>query len=137
MNLDLSGKRALVCGSTSGIGKAAAIELAALGASVTLVARDAGKLREAVAALPRSGAQAHDTIAADFSKPAEAVKAVVAVADAARPWLILVNNTGGPPPGPALSATPEHLHAALDAMLVSAQLLTQALTPGMKAAKFG
>jgi 3-oxoacyl-[acyl-carrier protein] reductase len=137
MNLDLSGKRALVCGSTSGIGKAAAIELAQLGASVTLAARDAGKLNSALAALPRKDGQTHDTIAADFSKPAEAAKAVSGAADANRPWLILVNNTGGPTPGPASGATPEQLHAALDAMLVSAQLLTQLLTPGMKAARYG
>src|SRR5262245_23854329 len=132
MNLDLTGKRALVCGSTSGIGKAAAIELAQLGASVTLAARDAGKLKDAIGALPRKDGQAHDTIAADFSKPAEAAKAVSGAADANRPWLILVNNTGGPPPGPASTASPEQLHAALDAMLVTAQLLTQLLTPGMK-----
>jgi 3-oxoacyl-[acyl-carrier protein] reductase len=137
MNLDLSGKRALVCGSTSGIGKATAVELAALGASVTLAARDPAKLREALAALPTKSGQAHDTIAADFSKPAEAAKAVASAMEANRPWHILVNNTGGPPPGPAASATPEQLHAALDAMLVSAQLLTQALAPGMKQAKYG
>jgi len=137
MNLDLSGKRALVCGSTSGIGRACAIELAGLGASVTLAARDGGKLKEALASLPRKQGQMHDTVVADFSKPAEAAKAVSAAADVERPWLILVNNTGGPPPGPAAGATPEQLHAALDSMLVSAQLLTQLLTPGMKAAKFG
>jgi len=137
MNLDLSGKRALVCGSTSGIGRACAIELAGLGASVTLAARDPSKLKEAVGALPRKGPQPHDSVVADFSKPGEAAMAVVGAADASRPWVILVNNTGGPPPGPALGATPEQLHAALDAMLVSAQLLTQALAPGMKGAKFG
>ena len=40
MNLSLKGKRALVCGSTQGIGKAAAVELALLGAEITLVARN-------------------------------------------------------------------------------------------------
>jgi 3-oxoacyl-[acyl-carrier protein] reductase len=137
MNLDLSGKRALVCGSTSGIGRAAAVELALLGASVTLAARDPGKLGEALGALPGGAGHGHGTIVADFSKPAEAARAVAAGADASRPWVILVNNTGGPPPGPAAAATPEHLHAALDAMLVSAQLLVQALTPGMKGARYG
>ena len=45
MNLNLTGKRAVVCGSTEGIGKASAIELALLGAHVTLVARNEAKLK--------------------------------------------------------------------------------------------
>jgi 3-oxoacyl-[acyl-carrier protein] reductase len=64
-------------------------------------------------------------------------RAVAAAADPKRPWVILINNTGGPPPGPAIDATPEQLRASLDSMLVSAQVLTQAAVPGMKAAKFG
>ena len=46
MDLGLKGKHAVVCGSTQGIGKASAIELAALGASVTLMARDEAKLKQ-------------------------------------------------------------------------------------------
>ena len=46
MNLDLTGKRAVVCGSTQGIGKASAVELALLGANVTLIARDENKLKD-------------------------------------------------------------------------------------------
>ena len=46
MDLNLNGKRALVCGSTRGIGKAIAIELALLGASVTLVARNERALQD-------------------------------------------------------------------------------------------
>lgn len=137
MNLDLSGKRALVCGSTSGIGRACAIELANLGADVTLAARDGAKLNDALASLPRPRSQSHDTLTLDFSKPADVQRAVATAMDPKRPWLILVNNTGGPPPGPAIDATPEQLRASLDSMLVSAQLLTQALVPAMKQARFG
>ena len=46
INLDLSGKRAMVCGSTQGIGKSTAIELAEMGATVTLVSRNEDKLKE-------------------------------------------------------------------------------------------
>ena len=48
MNLSLKGKTALVCGSTQGIGKASAIELAKLGATCVLIARDENKLAEAI-----------------------------------------------------------------------------------------
>ena len=119
MNLDLSGKRALVCGSTSGIGRACAVELANLGASVTLAARDKEKLANALNSLPRSG---HDTLPVDFSKPAEVQQALAAAADPRRPWLILINNTGGPPPGPALDATPDQLRASLDQNVRMVQL---------------
>ena len=67
MNLDLTGKHAFVCGSSQGIGKAAAMELAKLGATVTLIARNDARLRSAVADLP--GKVKHDYIIADFSNP--------------------------------------------------------------------
>jgi 3-oxoacyl-[acyl-carrier protein] reductase len=136
MNLDLSGKRALVCGSSSGIGLASAVELAELGASVTLAARDGGKLREALSRLPRSG-QGHDTITVDFSRSEDARRTVAAAADPKRPWVILVNNTGGPPPGLAIDASAEQLRAAYESMLVSAHLIVQALVPAMKQARYG
>ena len=75
MNLDLKGKHALVCGSTQGIGKAAAIELALLGAKVTLVARNEEKLKAAVADLDLMCN--HDYIVADFSFPENVKNALV------------------------------------------------------------
>ena len=69
MNLDLSGKRAVVCGSTQGIGKASAIELAKLGASITLLARDEAKLKTVLTELDTSSGQQHDYLIADFNHP--------------------------------------------------------------------
>ncbi len=139
MNLDLSGKRALVCGSSQGIGFAAAVEIASLGASVTLLARNAESLKAAVGKLPfKSGAgQTHGFLAVDFAKPDEVRSVVEASLDAARPYHILVNNTGGPPPGTALDAKPAEFLACLNTQLMCAVLLTQALMPGFKAAKYG
>ena len=71
MNLDLHGKTAIVCGSTQGIGRAAAIELSLLGANVTLVARDEQKLKHVWGELHHSGYQLHHYLVADFSHPAE------------------------------------------------------------------
>ena len=67
MNLDLSGKHALVCGASQGIGRAAAIALAELGADVTVLARSRAALEAVVAALPRSGAQTHGWIDVDMN----------------------------------------------------------------------
>ena len=70
----LGGKRALVCGSTQGIGRACAFEFARLGASVTLLARDAARLESVrdeitAGAAGAGGAPRHDVICADFTKP--------------------------------------------------------------------
>ncbi|MGQ0629259.1 MAG: SDR family NAD(P)-dependent oxidoreductase, partial [Phycisphaerales bacterium] len=70
MDLDLKGTRALVCGSSSGIGRACAIELAGLGAHITLMARDEAKLEGVAAALPRGAGQNHNYIVADLGNPA-------------------------------------------------------------------
>ena len=66
MNLDLHNKNAIVCGSTQGIGKCIAIELAKLGAKVTLIARNEDALKAAVQELDGNG---HDYLVADFSNP--------------------------------------------------------------------
>lgn len=134
MDLSLANRRALVCGSTQGIGRATAVELATLGASVTLMARDEAKLREVAAQLPRAAGQSHDILAADFASP-DAVAA--AVRSGPGGWHILINNAGGPPGGPALDATPDAYLAAFKMHILSGQALVQALVPAMKQAKFG
>lgn len=138
MNLDLTGKRALVCGSTQGIGKAAAVELALLGASVTLIARDGDRLAKAVGdlAVIQPG-QKHGTLRADFAKPDEVRSVAAASLEPDRPYHILVNNTGGPPPGTALDAKPEELAATMNAQLICALHLTQLLVPQFKQARYG
>ncbi len=69
MNLDLTNKNALICGSTAGIGKATAILLAKLGATVTLVARDEAKLKETLIELAHDKGQKHNYFVADFTNP--------------------------------------------------------------------
>jgi 3-oxoacyl-[acyl-carrier protein] reductase len=135
METSLNGKGALVCGSTQGIGKAAAVELALLGATVTLIARDEAKLREVAAGLPAPTGQKHDWVAADFSRPEDVAAAVQRVPP--EPVHILVNNTGGPKGGPAHAAGAAEFEAAFRMHVVSSQLLVQALLPGMKAEKYG
>ena len=130
----LKGKRALVCGSTQGIGRAAAIELASRGAAVTLFARDPVALERVRAELPGTG---HTSRAADFNDN-DAVRAAAAaeVRDSGTIQL-LVNNTGGPPAGPILDASPDAFLRAFRAHLINNQLLAQAVIPGMKEAGYG
>jgi 3-oxoacyl-[acyl-carrier protein] reductase len=138
MNLSLTGKKAFVCGSTQGIGKAAAVELAALGASVVLVARSKEKLEAVLDELDASQGQKHAYIAADFNDP-NALKTTVAeyLASDPAPVHILVNNTGGPAGGRAIDDDPQKFIDTFNAHLVCNQILAQALVGGMRAEKYG
>lgn len=136
MDLNLTGKHALVCGASEGIGRAAAIELARLGADVTLLARREAALRDALAALPANGTQQHGVLVADVSQTQALGDAVAALA-ANKPVHILVNNTGGPPGGAAHAAGIEAYLDAFNKHLVANQTLLQAVLPGMRAARWG
>lgn len=137
MKIDLKGKRALVCGSTAGIGKAVALQMAEAGASVTLLARNEDKLKSVLAELATGEGQKHDYLVADFSKP-EALKIVVeSHMKSAMPYHILLNNTGGPAGGKAIEAELNEFEAAFRSHLMCNHILVQALVDGMKAEKYG
>lgn len=136
MNLDLTGKHAIVCGSSQGIGKAIAIELAELGAKITLFARNPNTLERAKMALSTKQGQDHDILIADFSKPEE-VKETITAYVKQNPAHILINNTGGPPAGPATEANANDFIAAFSAHLLCNHHLMQAVVPTMKEEGFG
>ncbi len=136
MDLNLAGKHALVCGASEGIGRAAAVELALLGADVTVLARREDALRAVTEALPRQGEQNHGWLCADMGDLTTLdnhVRALVAT----RPVHILINNSGGPPSGPASTARREDFETAFAQHLLANHLLVQALLPGMCAARWG
>lgn len=137
MNLNLTGKTALVCGSTQGIGKATAIELALLGANVTLMARNEESLRQTLPELDGSKGQTHRYIVADFSETG-AVKTAIDRYLADYPTVhILINNTGGPAGGPLIEATADQFTSTFHNHLVNNQALVQAVFPSMKEAGYG
>lgn len=135
MDLKLEGKRALVCGSSQGIGWASARELAQLGCSVTLLSRDQRRLSDLLAELP-SGVE-HHTIACDVTHHDELCEKVSAQIKNAGSFDILINNSGGPPGGPITDAAPAAFTAALSQHLYPAIVLMQLLLPDMKKKKFG
>lgn len=136
MNLDLTGKNALVCGSSKGIGKAAAVEIALLGANVTLVARSAEVLEQLVGELDNSKGQQHGFLIADFSD-SEDLQQKIGALTSTKTIHVLINNTGGPPSGPIIDASPAAFQQAFHNHLICNHILVQACAPGMRDAGYG
>lgn len=137
MELDLTGRHALVCGASQGIGRACAIELAQLGASVTVLARRAAALAAVVADLPRTNTeQVHDYVTADTADT-DGLRDLAQHIVAQAPIHILINNSGGPPPGPAHGAKIDDFLAAYRQHLIANHVLAETVIPGMQAAHFG
>ena len=131
MNLDLSGKTALVCGSSQGIGKASAMELSKMGANIILLARNEGRLAEVKKELNTDKGQTHQYKIADFSDT-NSVKSIAEEIASENTIDILINNTGGPAGGPISEAKSDEFLSAFNQHLVNNQSLAQAVIPGMK-----
>jgi 3-oxoacyl-[acyl-carrier protein] reductase len=136
MDLDLSKRHALIGGGSQGIGRAAALELAALGADITVIGRDAERLDTTVAALVNAGPGRHHSLIADYAER-ENLAAVVGHWLVQHPAQILINNTGGPPPGPIELASEAQFLDTFGQHLLCNQLLTRLVLPGMRAAGYG
>lgn len=137
MNLNLKNKTAFVCGSTQGIGKAAAIELATLGAKVVLIARNEEALKKAVMEINEINSLNNEFIVADFSN-SEGLKITINDYIAKNGGAhILVNNTGGPPAGKISDAKIEEFITAFNNHLICNHILAEALLPFMKNEKYG
>src|SRR5690606_7279878 len=132
----LKNKHALVCGSTQGIGLAVAKELATLGATCILLARNQQKLQVAIGDLPVPDHQSHTYEVADFNDPEAVRLAVTSVVDRF-PVTILINNTGGPAAGPITDATTDDLENAFRRHVICNQLLVNAVLPCMQEAAYG
>ncbi|MER3465419.1 MAG: short-chain dehydrogenase [Chitinophagaceae bacterium] len=136
MNLSLEGKNAIVCGSSQGIGYAIAEELALMGANCILLSRNEERLQTAVSQLDTTLRQTHSYYTVDFTDQ-NAVKVLIQKITADKTIHILINNTGGPPAGPIVDATPEQFLAAYNQHLIINHILTTAVMNGMKKECFG
>lgn len=136
LSQDLTGKTALVGGSTQGIGLASAQAMAEMGARCILVSRNEEKLKTAVATLSTKAGQQHGYLVADYNDVASVKQAVEAfVKD--NTVHILINNTGGPAGGPITGAKPEEFLNAFNQHLICNHTITQLVIDGMKQAGYG
>jgi 3-oxoacyl-[acyl-carrier protein] reductase len=134
---DLVGKKAIVCGSTEGIGKATAKKLADKGASVILIARNEQKLINTLPELNKNFGQKHQYIVADFNFPYELQVRVEEFLSENENINILINNTGGPPGGSIHQAKTDEFIHAFNAHLICNHVLVKACLEGMKLSGYG
>ena len=138
MIINLSGKRALVCGGSQGIGFASAQLLAEAGASVVLLSRNEDNLKKAINQLQvKDDRQKHDYLPGDLSDPYAVARDLEEYIDGGNPIDILINNSGGPAPGLLIDENPEKLSATFNQHIIAAQLISKILVPRMKEKNWG
>lgn len=133
MDLGISGKRALVCASSKGLGLGCAENLAAAGVDLVMNARGGAALEAAASAIREQYNVEVTTIAADIAT----TNGQTAVLKAAGDVDILVNNAGGPPPGMWSDWERDDFIRALDANMLAPIAMIKALVPGMMEKRWG
>ncbi|HZQ26453.1 MAG TPA: SDR family oxidoreductase [Acidimicrobiales bacterium] len=133
MNLEISGKVAIVTGASKGLGFGAAKALSEEGCRVVLCARGADELEKAAAQLPGESL----TVAADVTQPGVPAQLVAAAMERFGSVDIVVGNSGGPPPGRALDVTDDAIAAAVNANLTTSVRLVRESVPHMRANHWG
>ncbi len=137
MNLGLQNRAAVVCGSSAGLGYAVAEELALESARVLVVSRSQERIDAAVKRIRSAGPVTVDGCVADLNEPDSPQRVVEAATNLFGPPTIVVANTGGPPPMPAVEATADDLEAASRGLLLPVQRLFEAVLPAMRAERWG
>lgn len=134
---NLGGRHALVCGASSGIGRAAAIAIAQLGADVTALARSRDALETLMPELESAGSHRARFLVADHDDRPRLRQAVEGLIQREGPVHVLINNSGGPAPGPILEASEEDFLSAFGRHVLANHLLVRLTLPGMREASYG
>ena len=133
MDLGIAGRKAIVCASSKGLGRACARALAEAGCAIVLNGRDAEALARTGRELREATGVKVGEILGDLDDPATRSELIAACPDAD----ILVNNNGGPPFKPLDQITREDILKGVEANMLTPIALVQALAPGMAERKFG
>ena len=137
MNLGLKGKRALVMGASKGLGRSIADALAAEGAALVISGRDQASLDVAAKELVAQGAASCVGIPADVANGVQMDMLADGAIAAMGGVDILIQNHGGPPPGPALEVTEALLTTWFQSIVLAPVRITNRLLPGMRERKYG
>lgn len=135
--MESKGRRAVVCGASKGIGRAIAHELANAGMDTLLLARSEEELKRVADELDKSAGQEHRILVADFSRPDKVRQDLEAIISDSNSYQVLINNAGGPAPGPLAEAELSELADAFTMHILTSQTLMQIILPGMREAGFG
>ena len=133
----LTGRHAMVCGASRGIGAATAKMLAKAGADVTICARNQKALEELKVELSKLGTGNHQVCIIDLEDTHSLGSKVQSIIAGNGPIHILVNNAGGPPGGPLINNEVEDFEAPFKRHLHASHTLVQLLAPQMKEENFG
>ncbi|WBY02387.1 SDR family oxidoreductase [Ramlibacter tataouinensis] len=136
MDLQIQARVALVTGAGGGLGRAIALALAQEGVRIAAADRDEAALAQTVQAVHAQGGEALG-VRLDLSDLDDMAAAVAGIASRLGPVDILVNNSGGPPPGTAQAVSPQQWRQHFDAMVLSLMHLTDLVLPGMRERKWG
>jgi len=128
MNLNLKAIEAFVGGGSAGLGLGTAIELALLGASVTITGRNENTLTDALKLLDQRNGQVHKYLVLDYTDTTS-LKTIITSFAAKNKIQILINNTGGPKPGRAIDKSPEEYTEAFESMVAAFMLQISLFTP--------
>ena len=133
MDLGIRGRKAIVCASSRGLGKACALSLAKEGVDLVINGLDQGRLEAAAREIHASTGVKVTAIQADITTQEGRDRLIAACPDAD----ILINNNAGPPPGKFVDWGPKEWEGALNANMLPAVFLMRALIPGMRQRRFG
>ena len=133
MDLGIKGRKAIVCASSKGLGRACARALAEAGCAVVLNGRDKEALERTASELRQATGVEIREIPGDLDDPATRAELIAACPDAD----ILVNNNGGPPYKSFAEISREDVLKGVESNMLTPIALVQALAPGMAQRKFG